>query len=735
MVTNGQADAWKTRSKELAKFTLDLLINRNDCYGAYRPVEGEAKGTTQKKRLTLSVLTVHYLGETPGYAVGLHTTRIVPDNGSMTFRSRWAVGDVDHHAEGPAPPENEAAAIAWYSKLKALGHDCLLEDSNGRGGFHLWAIFKDSIPTEIAKAFFDELMANWKELGLKTKPEVFPKQVEVGSDGFGNWVRLPGRHPKHPDHWSRIFDGEDFVEGDAAINLIETVRPIVLTDGDYERIRSFQQAERTDPEGVVPAPKPELQAPNRDLRPGDDFEAKVDWESILCLHGWKKDEVLQNGEVRWTRPGKNGGSSATTGRNKGLHVFTDSAEAKPFEADGNYSKFEAFALLNHGGDRHAAANALSEAGYGSQPKRCADPKVMTNGKANRKANLICFDKVQEKPVEWLWYPRLPLGMICLFAGTPKVGKTFATIAIAAAVSRGAPLPLDEVRGAGSVILLSAEDDPAKTLKPRLRAAGADMSKVHFLKSMLLQDGNEALPSLRCDLEAIEVAAKALGDCKLIIIDPVTAYLDGVDDHRAGEIRGLLYPLSAMAEALNVTIILVTHLSKSLSQDAQQRVLGSVSYVAACRVNFLFAKDKDDPAKRRRLMLELGGNLTEEVPTLGYRIADSGEGPQIEWEQDTTPITAEEILAEEPPCEREDHEEAEECREWLRLALTQGRQSQKELARQGREDGFSESMLRRAKKRIGAKSRRIGFGKTGNFEWFLPEHDHASKPSIDDGSPP
>ena len=386
------------------------------------------------------------------------------------------------------------------------------------------------------------------------------------------------------------------------------------------------------------------------------------------------------------------------------------------------------ALLNHGGDLQAAARALSEAGYGS---RCyANGKVARPQKPIRKANLVCFADIEEKPVDWLWYPRLPLGMVCLFAGTPKVGKTFVTVAIAAAISRGAPLPLDESRGQGSVILLSAEDDPAKTLKPRLRAGGADMSKVHFLKSMLLQDGSEALPSLRTDLDAVRDAATAVGDCKLIIIDPITAYLDGTDDHRAGELRGLLYPLSAMAEALNVTIILVTHLSKSSSQDAQQRVLGSVSYVAACRVNFLFAKDKDDPAKRRRLMLEIGGNLTEEVPTLAYRIADSGEGAQIEWEQDTVPTSADDILAEEPPREREDPAEARECDEWLKAALSKGPQARKDLVREGKENGFTEWMLKRAKVRVKAAHRRHGFGEGGHLEWYLPstENPHTEQKS-------
>ena len=145
---------------------------------------------------------------------------------------------------------------------------------------------------------------------MKTKPEVFPKQVEVGPDGFGNWVRLPGRHPKHPDHWSRIFDGEDFVEGDAAINLIETVRPIVLTDLDHERIRRFQQAERT--------PAPVIQTPKPGFRPGDerpdaarvvealefckDFDNYDSWLSMgMALNNWDPSDVGLGLWTAWSR--------------------------------------------------------------------------------------------------------------------------------------------------------------------------------------------------------------------------------------------------------------------------------------------------------------------------------------------------------------------------------------------------------------------------------------------------
>jgi len=474
-------------------------------------------------------------------------------------------------------------------------------------------------------------------------------------------------------------------------------------------------------EEVKPPPQSISRKPtDPDIRPGDDYEARSTWEDLLEPLGWVR--VFTRGDATyWRRPGKAEGVSATTGHCKGLYVFSTSTS---FEARTSYSKFGAYARLHHGGDHHAAAKALSEAGYGSQPNHNASGKVARSERPIRKANLIRFADIQEKEVDWLWYPRLPLGMVCLFAGPPKVGKTFVTIAIAAAVSRGAGLPLDEPRAPGSVIILSAEDDPAKTLKPRLRAAGADMSKVHFLKSVLLEDGTEALPSLRADLEAIESAARNLGDCKLISIDPISAYLNGVDDHKNAEIRALLYPLNAMAASLNCVIILVTHLNKSSTQDAQQRVTGSVAYVAACRANFLFVKDKDDPNKRRRLMLDNGCNLTEEVPTLGYRIADSWEGSQVEWEQDALSITVEEAMAEQPPETTDENTEVGECKGWLKDALSQGPVLAEELLAKGRTVGFSERTMRRAKKGLGVDSERSGFRDDASWKWVLPRKDTA-----------
>jgi len=98
--------------------------------------------------------------------------------------------------------------------------------------------------------------------------------------------------------------------------------------------------------------------------------------------------------------------------------------------------------------------------------------------------LTCAADVEPREVDWLWPGRVPLGMITLFAGDPKLGKSYVALATAAALSRGLPLPMGDLPNRpGSTILMSAEDDPGRTIVPRLIVAGADLAKVHILESI------------------------------------------------------------------------------------------------------------------------------------------------------------------------------------------------------------------------------------------------------------
>lgn len=100
-------------------------------------------------------------------------------------------------------------------------------------------------------------------------------------------------------------------------------------------------------------------------RPGDDFDRRADWQDVLRPHGWRWVRRGADGEDHWARPGKFGGSSATTNYDGSGLLFVFSTSAAPFEPSRPYTKFAAWALLNHRGDFAAAARDLRARGYGA----------------------------------------------------------------------------------------------------------------------------------------------------------------------------------------------------------------------------------------------------------------------------------------------------------------------------------------------------------------------------------
>jgi len=100
-------------------------------------------------------------------------------------------------------------------------------------------------------------------------------------------------------------------------------------------------------------------------RPGDDFNTRARWSDILERHGWRA--VRSRGdEIIWRRPGKRDGQSATTGYDGRAVLYVFSSNAHPFEPGRGYTRFTAYAVLEHGGDYKEAARALAAAGYGDQ---------------------------------------------------------------------------------------------------------------------------------------------------------------------------------------------------------------------------------------------------------------------------------------------------------------------------------------------------------------------------------
>ena len=93
--------------------------------------------------------------------------------------------------------------------------------------------------------------------------------------------------------------------------------------------------------------------------------------------------------------------------------------------------------------------------------------------------------IEMKPINFLWPDRIALGKLTVVARPPGSGKSQLMAKLAATVTMGLSLADTQKRSLpGKVVILSAEDDAADTIKPRLIAAGADESLCHILRWQL-----------------------------------------------------------------------------------------------------------------------------------------------------------------------------------------------------------------------------------------------------------
>ena len=255
--------------------------------------------------------------------------------------------------------------------------------------------------------------------------------------------------------------------------------------------------------------------------------------------------------------------------------------------------------------------------------------------------LICMADIEPVEVRWLWPDVIPFGKLTQFGGEPKLGKSFLTTWLAAGVSTAGEIPGrgGECFPLGSVIFLSAEDDKADTIRPRLDACGANCRRVHVLNTVRGKDGKFG-PFTLAYIAHLERAVLRLGDVKLIVIDPITHYATaGFDDHKSTQVRQLLEPLRSLAEKYDIAVVFVHHFNKGNGTKALNRFSGSGAYGALARSNWVIIKDQDDP--KRRLFLSAGCNLVEEPSGLAYRIDRNLK--RVVFEDEVLTITADDAL--------------------------------------------------------------------------------------------
>lgn len=142
--------------------------------------------------------------------------------------------------------------------------------------------------------------------------------------------------------------------------------------------------------------------PDGPLSPGDDYNQRVSWHQILEPLGWTVVYTNREGVTAWRRPGKSIGISATT-NHAGTDKFYCFTTSSIFEAQTSYSKFAAYALIEHAGDFRAAAKALRSLGYGDTRELGTLPAV---GGDYNPSGVQMHDEEGNVIADSSWIPRI-----------------------------------------------------------------------------------------------------------------------------------------------------------------------------------------------------------------------------------------------------------------------------------------------------------------------------------------
>jgi enamine deaminase RidA (YjgF/YER057c/UK114 family) len=217
-----------------------------------------------------------------------------------------------------------------------------------------------------------------------------------------------------------------------------------------------------------------------------------------------------------------------------------------------------------------------------------------------------FLGIASKPVEWLWPGWIPLGKITIVSGEPDLGKSTLLLDLAARVSTSGVMPDNSQGSAGNVIIMSAQDAANDTIRPRLEAAGADLSRVVSLSQVVDEDQDRPV-EVPTDLDHVEAVIAKYG-ARLVIIDPLPAFLakDGA--------KSALYRLGTIAEKYRCAILCMLDRGRAILSQA--------------RAGLLVAQDPDD--EEARILAVAKNSLAVKARSLKFKLEPAGAVCRVSW---------------------------------------------------------------------------------------------------------
>ena len=172
----------------------------------------------------------------------------------------------------------------------------------------------------------------------------------------------------------------------------------------------------------------------------------------------------------------------------------------------------------------------------------------------------------------------------LFAGAPKVGKSFLIAQIAYHTSMGVPLWEYPVRK-GTVLYLALEDDYRRLQERLYRMFGTDGADNLFFSVSAGNLGNGLD-------EQLEEFMKQHTETRLIIIDTLQKVREvGGDNYSYANDYEIITRLKQFTDSYGICILLVHHTRKQGSDDKFDMISGTTGLLGAADGAFLLQKEK------------------------------------------------------------------------------------------------------------------------------------------------
>ncbi len=245
-------------------------------------------------------------------------------------------------------------------------------------------------------------------------------------------------------------------------------------------------------------------------------------------------------------------------------------------------------------------------------------------------DVVSADQVTMRRVRYLWHGRIPLGAVTVAPGEEGIGKSTVLGALVVSDLTNGELPGEFYGQPQDVVIVAPEDGLADVLVPRLCAAGADLQRVHIVRSVTVED--QTVPvELPRDLKVIHGLVSKVSAGLVLIDSLVTTFAAEVNTTKYKDTASVLRRLGEWAEEAGVAVLAPWHLNKREGTNTAARMMDSRAFRTAVRSVLLMVEDPEAPpgVTGGILALDKANAGTLNVPGLRYVI----ESAQVEVSDD------------------------------------------------------------------------------------------------------